>query len=85
MVALAAQAIVINIVFVLMGSRLLSVEPWTARTFILSVFGEIAGMVLIVVKYLFTPSSEQILRFLGTRTRKKPRGKKKNGTPRGEH
>jgi hypothetical protein len=64
-VAMGLQAITINVVFVLMGCGVLTFEAWTARTFILSVFAEIAAMVLIVVKYLFTPSSDKVLQFLG--------------------
>ena len=36
-------------------------SPW--------VFAETAAMVLIVVKYLFTPSSEKVLQFLAEKTR----------------
>ncbi|MBI1917274.1 MAG: hypothetical protein HYS12_21450 [Planctomycetes bacterium] len=63
-VAMGVQALVVNVVFVLMGCGVLSFEAWTAKTFIMSVFAEIAAMVLIVVKYLFTPSSEKVLQFL---------------------
>ena len=46
------------------GFQCLTFEAWTARTFIMGVFAEIAAMVLIVVKYLFTPSSDKVLEFL---------------------
>ncbi len=69
--AMAVQASLINVIFVLMGCGLLSFESWTARTFIVSVFGEIAALVLMVVKYLFTPSSASILQFLESRGVKK--------------
>ncbi len=62
--AMGIQALTVNVVFVLMGCGVLSFEPWTARTFIMAVFAEIAAMVLIVVKYLFTPSSDKVLQFL---------------------
>jgi len=69
MAAMGAQALVVNVVFVLMGCGVLSFEAWTAKTFIMSVFAEIAAMVLIVVKYLFTPSSEKVLQFLAEKKR----------------
>jgi hypothetical protein len=71
--AMGLQALVMNVIFVLMGCDALTFEPWTARIFIVSVFAEIASMVLIVVKYLFTPSSDKVLQFLRERTR--PTGK----------
>lgn len=55
MLALAVQAVLVNVVFVLLGTRVLTVEEWTARTFIAAVFAEIAAMVLVIVKYLFHP------------------------------
>jgi hypothetical protein len=66
------QALFVNVVFVLMGASVLTFEAWTAKTFIMAVFAEIAAMVLIVVKYLFTPSSDKVLQFLDG---KKPTGK----------
>ena len=74
-VAMGLQALVINVVFVLMGCGVLTFEAWTARTFIMSVFAEIAAMVLIVVKYLFTPSSEKVLQFLGEQKRATGKGR----------
>jgi hypothetical protein len=71
MLAMAAQAFIINVVYVLMGCGVLNFEAWTARTFIMAVFGEIAALMLLVVKYLYTPSSEKILSFLGERPKKK--------------
>lgn len=63
-VGMAAQAVAVNAVFVAIGTGRMAVEEWTARIFIIAVFGEIAGMVLLVVKYLFTPASESILKYL---------------------
>lgn len=67
MAALAIQAVLVNLVFVLIGFSVMTFEPWTARTFIMSVFGEIAALVLLVVKYLYTPSSDKILDYLDER------------------
>jgi hypothetical protein len=73
MLAMAVQAVVVNITFVLMGCGVLTFEPWTAKTFIMAVFGEIAALVLLVVKYLYTPSTDKILDYLDDRPRKKGR------------
>ena len=67
LVALAVQAVVVNVAFVLLGCGVLNVDPWTARAFILAVFGEIAALVLVVVRYLFVPPDESILRYLDER------------------
>lgn len=65
--ALAVQAILVNAAFFLAGLKLLAVDEWTARTFILGAFGEIAALVLFVVKYLFTPPDDAILKYLPAR------------------
>jgi hypothetical protein len=51
-VGMGIQALIVNVVLVLIGCGRLSFEPWTARTFIMAVFAEIAALVLLVVKYL---------------------------------
>ncbi len=61
MIAMGAQIAVINVVYILMGCNVLTFEPWTARTFIMAVFAEVAALVFVVVKYLFTPSGDKIL------------------------
>ncbi len=73
--AMGLQALVMNVIFVLIGCGALTFEPWTARTFIVSVFAEIASMVLIVVKYLFTPSSDKVLQFLSEKKRTSGKGR----------
>lgn len=70
LVALAVQAALANLAFVLLGLGLLVVEPWTARSFLLAVFAEIAALVLLVVKYLFTPPGDTILKYLDERPRR---------------
>jgi hypothetical protein len=72
--AMGLQAGVVNVVFVLMGCGVLSFEAWTAKTFIVAVFAEIAAMVLIVVKYLFTPSSDRVLQVLDEKQKVSPKG-----------
>jgi hypothetical protein len=61
MIAMGIQIIVVNVIYVLMGCQLLKYEEWTANTFIMGVFAEVAALVLLVVKYLFNLPSDKIL------------------------
>lgn len=72
MLAMALQVVFIDVVYVLMGSGVLTVEPWTARTFIMAVFAEIAALVLWVVKYLFAPQA--LPQYGVLNTKEEPRG-----------
>ena len=58
---LALQLVVINVIFVLIGCNILKYEQWTANLFIVSVFGEIVGIVSIIVKYLFTSTNKEMI------------------------
>ncbi len=62
MFAMGAQIVVINVVFVLIGCKVLVFEPWTANCFIMSVFAEVAAQVLLVVKYLFARPDDTLLK-----------------------
>jgi hypothetical protein len=62
MLAMGFQVLAINVVFILMGLNVLAFETWTANTFIMSVFGEIAALVLVVVKYLFARPDDTLLK-----------------------
>jgi hypothetical protein len=55
------QVVFVNVIVVLIGCKLLMFEPWTAQTFIVSVFAEITALVLVVVKYLFRGPDGSIL------------------------
>jgi hypothetical protein len=61
MVAMSVQVVAIYVIFVLIGCGLLKFEEWTANTFVMSVFAEVGGLVLLVVKYLFPATSDKIL------------------------
>lgn len=63
---LIAQAAIVNIVFLLIGSRCLSVDEWTARTFIMAVFAEIVGLVIVIVNYLFRDYTKEIFGMIDT-------------------
>jgi len=73
MLALVIQAAVVNVVFILIGFQVVTFEPWTARTFMMAVFGEITVLILLVVKYLYTPTSDRILDFLDDPVKKTAR------------
>lgn len=62
MAAMGGQIVAINIVFVLIGCRILTFEQWTANSFIMSVFAEVAALVLLVVKYLFARPDDTLLK-----------------------
>ena len=65
MIVLSTQIVAINAIFVLIGSKVLTFEPWTANTFVMAVFAEIGALVLLVVKYLFPAPSDKILELIG--------------------
>lgn len=71
MIAMGGQMVVINVIFVLIGCGVLSFEAWTAKTFIMAVFGEIAALVLLVVKYLFAKPDDTILKLIDVKSRTK--------------
>ena len=60
--AMLAQAAAINVIFILVGAKVLEFDAWTARIFIMAVFSEIAAMVFFIVKYLFRPGADEVLR-----------------------
>ena len=67
MIAMAIQAVFINIAFLLIGFGLLVVEPWTARTFMMAVFAEMAAIGCLVVKYLSPLPGDAIFKYLDER------------------
>ena len=58
------QALAVNLSFALIGLRILVVDQWVASAFILSVFAELVGMVLIVMRYLFPKGGDSLLNLL---------------------
>jgi len=53
------QIVVVNVSFFLIGAGKLKVEEWVANTFIIAVFGEVASMTLVIVRYLFPKTGEE--------------------------
>jgi hypothetical protein len=58
---LLLQVVLVNAAFFLIGFRVLIVDPWVANGFILSVFGELAAMTFVVVRYLFPKVGSDVL------------------------
>jgi len=58
---LFVQGLLVNFAFFAIGLHWIVVEQWTANTFILAVFGEIAGMAFFIIKYLFPKVSADVL------------------------
>ncbi len=67
--AMGFQILAINVVFILIGCKVLVFEQWTANTFIMSVFAEVAALVLLVVKYLFARPDDTLLKLAGRKGR----------------
>jgi len=85
---LIGQVIAINVTFLLLGWKVFgfTIEPWTARTFVVTAFLEVASLVLIVAKNLFPPSSNRALELIGRldarEERTKAAGRKQAAKPR---
>ena len=62
---LLVQIVAINIAFFQIGLGKLRVDHWTARVFIMSVFGELAAMVFFIVKYLFRATGDDLVKQVG--------------------
>ena len=62
---LLLQVITVNVAFFKIGGGTLKVDEWTARVFIMSVFGELAAMVFFIVKYLFRSTGDDIIKEVG--------------------
>ena len=77
---LVGQVAGINAFFLLMGWRVLGfvIEPWTARTFVVTAFLEVASLVLIVAKYLFPPPSDRALEMIGQLNTSEARARSKS-------
>jgi type VI protein secretion system component VasF len=58
---LSVEIVAIMVAFFLIGLGRMEVDQWVASTFIVAVFAEVAGLALIVVKYLFPPTGREVL------------------------
>lgn len=64
LVALCLQSLLVDILFILIGLGRITIAPWVANTFIVSVFGQIVGLAVVVVRHLFPQPSSEILRLI---------------------
>ena len=64
LIALFFQILIVNVSFFLIGLGILEVTEWVAQTFIISVFGEIVGMTMLVLRYLFPKIGSDVLELL---------------------
>ena len=53
------QIVIVNVSFFLIVAGTLKVEEWVANTFIIAVFGEVASLTLVIVRYLFPKTGEE--------------------------
>jgi ABC-type transport system involved in cytochrome bd biosynthesis fused ATPase/permease subunit len=60
LLAMSFQVVCLIAAFFLIGTGTLKVEKWVATAFMVGIFGEVAAMALIVVKYLFPPVPRDI-------------------------
>jgi len=64
LIGLFVEAMVANIAFFMIGFGVITVTQWVANTFIVGIFGEIAAITLIVVRYLFPQIGKEVLDML---------------------
>lgn len=64
LIALFVQMLLVNASFIMIGFKVMSVDAWVAKTFIVAVFAELAAMIVIIVKYLFPDKSDAIVNIL---------------------
>jgi hypothetical protein len=63
-VIIVLQLAVINLVVVLVGLGCLFLPQWVFTTLVISVFGEISAMSMVIIKYLFPEMSNKLLDLL---------------------
>jgi hypothetical protein len=64
LVGLFLELIIANIAFLCVGLGMLVVPQWVASTFFVGVFGEILGLTVIVVRYLFPKVGDELLQMI---------------------
>ena len=61
---LTVQLLIVNVVVVLISINLISLEKWVLNVFIVSVFGEVASIVLVIVKNLFKSTGIEMIELI---------------------
>ena len=64
LIALCVQTLLVDVVFILIGVGKIAISQWVANIFIVSVFGQIVGLAVVVVRHLFPQASSEILRLI---------------------
>jgi hypothetical protein len=64
LIALCVQTFLADVVFILIGVGKIAIAPWVANIFIVSVFGQIVALAVVVVRHLFPQTSSEILRLI---------------------
>jgi len=64
LIALCVQTLLVDAMFILMGVGKIAIAQWVANIFIVSVFGQIVGLAVVVVRHLFPQPSSDILRLI---------------------
>lgn len=64
LVALCVQTLLVDVAFFLAGTGRLNVPASVANTFMVSVFGQIAALAVVVVRHLFPRTETELLRLL---------------------
>jgi hypothetical protein len=67
LIFLGFQAVVLNVAFFCIGASCITVDEWTARTFIVGVFAESAGLVWFIVRYLFNDHTASVFDLIKNR------------------
>lgn len=67
LIGLAVQAIFLDSAFLMIGFHVLTIDEWTARTFIISVFVECLGLVWFIVRYLFNDHTTSVFDLIKNR------------------
>ncbi len=62
--ALLIQTLFADAAFLLIGFGRISIAPWVANVFLVSVFGQIVTLAVVVVRHLFPEVSSEILRLI---------------------
>jgi hypothetical protein len=64
LIALCVQTLLVDAMFILMGVGKIAIAQWVANIFIVSVFGQIVALAVVVVRHLFPQPSSEILRLI---------------------
>jgi len=61
LIGLFVEALIANVAFFLIGLGIINVSDWVANCFIVGVFGQIATITLVISRYLFPKTGNEVL------------------------